>query len=132
MFASIDTIPFGMGLETANFHTPMCVMLDMIPDVLVPRRDIVHMVRIVKQAAIDRSELKRRLVYADYGTSSWNSILTGHSCTGSQADTITTGDTGSETLVSAIRGKLWHVHVCLYCTVRMCSLAELLIHNCVA
>ena len=72
-----------------------------------------------------------------------NSVLTGHSCTGSQAVTIRTGDTGSETWISATRGKLLHVRVCIdtipcmnvhvhACTLitsRMCSYTESLIYN---
>ena len=45
---SIDLIPYGTGLETAIFHTPMRVM-----------PDVIHMVRVVKNA---RS-------YTDYGAS---------------------------------------------------------------
>ena len=37
---TIDTIPRGTGLETAIFHTPMRVMPDVIPDVLLPRKCI--------------------------------------------------------------------------------------------
>ena len=72
-----------------------------------------------------------------------NSVLTGHSCTGSQAVTIRTGDTGSETWISATRGKLLHVrvcidtipcmnvhvHACALITSRMCSYTESLICN---
>ena len=53
MHACIDLIPYGTGLETAIFHTPMLVM-----------PDVIHMVRVVKNA---RS-------YTDYGASSWKQL----------------------------------------------------------